>query len=90
MNRRLALKSALAALGACVFWPARMARAGKLAIGLDKLGPLNKVGSSLTIKLKGKTVLFIRESEEKVLGFDPTCTHKECVVEHRAGSDKIE
>jgi len=90
MKRRAVLKSIGAAAAALFFWPARMARAGKLAIGLDKLEKLKEVGASMTLKLKGKTVMFIRDSEESVIGFDPTCTHQQCTVEHKSGSDKIE
>lgn len=90
MNRRTLLKSIVAAMGAVLMWPARTARAGKLAIGLDKLSKLKEVGSSMTIKLKGRMVMFIRDSDDSVIGFDPTCTHQQCTVEHRAGSDKIE
>ena len=90
MKRRTVLKSIAAALGAVLFWPARAARAGKLAIGMDKLEKLKDVGSSMTIKLKGRMVMFIRDAEDSVSGFDPTCTHQQCTVEHKAGSDKIE
>jgi Rieske Fe-S protein len=90
MKRRAILKSLAAALGAVLLWPARMARAGKLAIGLDKLDKLKDIGSSMTIKLKDRMVLFIRDGEDSVIGFDPTCTHQQCTVEHKAGSDKIE
>ncbi len=90
MRRRTVLKSIVAALGAVFFWPARTARAGKLAIGLDKLTKLKEVGSSMTIKLEGRMVMFIRDGENSVIGLDPTCTHQQCIVEHKAGSDKIE
>ena len=53
MRRRTVLKSIATALVAAFLWPARAARAGKLAIGLDKLAKLKDVGSSMTIKLKG-------------------------------------
>lgn len=90
MRRRTMLKSLAAALGAILFWPARAARAGKLAIGLDKLKTLGEVGASVTLKLKGRTVMFIRDSEESVIGIDPTCTHQQCTVEHRNGAERIE
>lgn len=90
MNRRTVLKSMAAIFGAVLLWPARMARAGKLAIGMDKLDKLKDIGSSMTLKIKDRMVLFIRDGEDSVLGFDPTCTHQQCTVEHKAGSDKIE
>jgi Rieske Fe-S protein len=90
MKRRTVLISIAAAFGAVLFWPARLARAGKMAIGLDKLTRLNEVGSSMTIKLKGRMVMFIRDSEDSVIGIDPTCTHQQCTVEHKEGSDKFE
>jgi len=90
MKRRTVLKSIAAALVTVIFWPARVARAGKLAIGLDKLSKLSDVGASMTIKLKGRMVMFIRDTEDTVVGLDPTCTHEQCTVEHKSGSDRIE
>ncbi len=89
MKRRRFLQTLTAALGAVFLWPARLARAGKLAIGLDKLKPLQTVGSSITLKLKGKLVMLIRDGEESVKGFSPICTHKECTVEHTVGAETI-
>jgi len=89
MKRRRFLHSIMAALGAAFFWPARLARAGKVAIGLDKLKPLQTVGASVTFKLKGTLVMLIRDGETSVKGFSPICTHKECTVEHTAGAEKI-
>jgi Rieske Fe-S protein len=90
MKRRRFVQTFVAALGAAFLWPARLARAGKVAIGLDKLEPLQTVGSSVTFKLKGKMVMLIRDGETSVKGFSPICTHQECTVEHTAGSDSID
>ncbi len=90
MRRRTVLKSIAAALVSVVLWPARIALAGKLAIGLGRLSKLGDVGASMTVKLKGRMVMFIRDSEDTVVGLDPTCTHKQCTVEHKSGSDRIE
>lgn len=90
MKRRTILKSILAAMGAVLLLPARTARAAKIAIGLDKLEALKTVGASMTIKLKGKTVLFIRDSETSVRGIDPTCTHQQCTVEYKAENNRID
>jgi len=90
MKRRMVLKSIFVALGAVLFWPGRTAYAAKIAIGLDKLSKLKTVGSSMTIKLKGKMVMFVRDSEESVRGIDPTCTHEKCTVEYKTERRRIE
>ena len=90
MKRRAVLKTIFSAVGAVLFWPSRPARAAKIAIGLDKLSKLKTVGSSMTIKLKGKMVMFVRDSEESVRGIDPTCTHEQCTVEYKIDGNRIE
>lgn len=90
MKRRTVLKSIFAAMGTVLFWPARTARAAKIAIGLDKLSTLKTVGSSMTINLKGKTVMFVRDGEESVRGIDPTCTHQQCTTEYKVENNRIE
>ena len=59
-----------------------LARAKKLALGLDKVEQLKQVGGWVTLKIKDQDVLFIRQSEEVILAFDPTCTHKKCTVDY--------
>jgi len=54
----------------------------RLAIGLDRLEKLENVGGSVLLKIKDQPVLFVRKSDEVIIGVDPTCTHKHCTVEY--------
>ena len=59
-----------------------LARAKKLALGLDKVEQLKKVGGWVVLKIKGQEIMFIRESEEVIRALDPICTHKHCTVDY--------
>jgi Rieske Fe-S protein len=61
-----------------------LASGKKLALGLDKVEKLREVGGSVILKIKGKEVMFIRESEEVIRALDPECKHKKCTVEYDA------
>jgi cytochrome b6-f complex iron-sulfur subunit len=56
--------------------------AGTRAISLDQVKKLQTIGGSVLLKVEGSPVLFVRESEEKIRGVDPTCTHRKCTVEY--------
>lgn len=58
----------------------RFAHARKLAIKLERLPELAKVGGSTAKKILGQPVLFVRVDEKTVRAFDPTCSHKKCPV----------
>ena len=58
----------------------RLALGKKLAIKLDKLPQLAKVGGFTAKKILGQPVLFVRVDEKTVRAFDPTCSHKKCPV----------
>jgi Rieske Fe-S protein len=89
-NRRKFLKTFLFVLGFLVAWPIRLARAKKLAISLDKVEPLQKVGGALILKIKDREILFIRDSEESIRSLDPTCTHEKCQVAYNAEKKTID
>lgn len=83
ITRRAFLSLASLASGALVTLPSLIARAKKLAIPLDKAEALQKVGGAITLKLKGRTVLFVRDAEDSVHAINPTCSHKQCTVEYK-------
>ena len=61
----------------------------RLALGLDKAEKLKSPGGSVLLKIQGRELLFIRESEETVRVLDPTCTHKKCTVEYNREKERI-
>src|SRR5262245_31971695 len=87
--RRSFLKWLTGAAAALVALPARVAHAKKLAIGLDKLPELKKVGGSVSKKILDFPVVIVRDSENSVKAFDPTCTHKKCKVDFKADDMKF-
>ena len=81
----------LGVLAAVLFgYPVRPARAKALALSLDKVDKLQSVGGSTMLKVQGKNVLFIRDTETTVRALDPTCTHKGCTVSFNKTSNRVE
>jgi nitrite reductase/ring-hydroxylating ferredoxin subunit len=89
-RRRGFLKILLGGAAALLAWPAAPARAGKVAVGLDKLEKLQEVGGSLTVRIKERDVLLIRDTAETVRAFNPVCTHQQCLVAYKPSAGKIE
>jgi len=89
-NRRNFLKTMLMAAGFLIAWPARMVRAKKLAVRLDKAEKLKKVGGSVILKIKDAEILFIWETEDRVKALSPLCTHKKCRVGYNSEAKRID
>lgn len=89
-TRRAFLSLLSFAAGALVTLPSLVARAKKLAIPLSKVPPLEKEGGAVALKLKGRTVLFVRDGASSVRAVNPTCTHKQCTVEYRPAEKHFE
>jgi Rieske Fe-S protein len=85
------LKSLGVAVGAAVIAPSRLARAEpkKVAIKLEKVEKLREVGGSMTVSVKDRQVLLVRDSETSVRAFDPRCTHQQCAVGYDAAAKKL-
>jgi len=66
------------ALKSLPVWAADKMR--KVAFGLGKAEKLKEVGGSAILELKGRNVLFVRDTEKTIRAFDPTCTHNKCNV----------
>lgn len=89
-GRRLFISQLLAAVGSWFFFPARNARAKKLALPLDKVPKLEKVGGWLIVKIKGRQVLLVRDGRDSIRALNPTCTHQQCLVGYEPKTGKIE
>lgn len=88
--RRGFFRRLLPVLAAVFLWPARTARAGKVAIPLDRVKKLKRVGGSITIRLKGRDLLLARHSEEGVSAVSPICSHEKCTVAYRRRVKRFE
>lgn len=91
LTKRGFLKMLAAAAGAAA-WLLRagVAQAKKLAIKLEQVPALKKVGGAAILKLAGKDVMLIRENESRVRALSPICTHRQCYVKYNATKKKIE
>ena len=90
-NRRGFIMTAGAYAAGLLLLPARAwAKAKGLAVKLDKAEALKTVGGSVTLKLKGKEILFIRDADTSIRAVNPTCTHKQCTVAYVKAKNRIE
>ena len=89
-TRRRFLKLIGLGAAALIALPARLARAKKLAFKLDKAEKLKTINGSAILELKGKKVLFVRDSETTIKALSPICTHKKCEVHFNPTSKKID
>ncbi len=53
-----------------------------VAIPLEDAKDLKKVGGSVTLKVKDRRVLLVRDSEDTVRAFQPACTHRQTHVKY--------
>jgi cytochrome b6-f complex iron-sulfur subunit len=90
IDRRKFLEYLGISVAVLIAFPARLVRAKSLAISLEKIEKLQSVGGSAILKLRGRNVLFIRDSEETVRALTPTCTHKGCTVAFNREKNRIE
>ena len=90
-NRRTFIKKIVGILGfGVIALKSGVAVAKKLALPLDKVAALKKVGGSARVKLAGKEVLLIRDSSNSVKGFSPKCTHQNCYVSYNKKTARID
>jgi cytochrome b6-f complex iron-sulfur subunit len=90
-TRRHFFKKILGVLGfGLVAFRSGVARAKKLAIKLDKVPTLKKVGGSATVKMAGMEILFIRDTSTTVRGVSPKCTHEQCPLTYNHKRSKID
>lgn len=89
-SRRYFIKALWIIAGALSMPLGRIAHAAAMALPLEKVKPLQAVGGSVILAIKGKEVLFIRDSETTVRALDPVCTHKGCKVAYNSAAKRIE
>jgi Rieske Fe-S protein len=91
LNRRSFLKGSGLTLGALLALPTVAAHAAgtRVAISLSKLEMLKTVGGAVVVKAKGKLLLLVRDTATTVRAFNPTCTHRQCIVAYKAADHEI-
>ena len=89
VSRRNLMRMLSAATMAAVLLPYRWAQAKKVGLKMSSLKPLNTVGGSVMVKVKGQELLLIRDAAQSVRALDPMCTHKKCKVFYRAETRDI-
>ena len=90
-NRRDFIKKGLGILGvAVVAFKSRLVWAKKLAVPLDKVPALKKVGGWVKVKLAGEEILLVRDGPKSVKGLHSKCTHQNCPLEYNAKSAKLD
>jgi Rieske Fe-S protein len=77
-------------VGALVMPLNQKANAATIALPLEKVKPLQALGGSAILAIKGKEVLFVRDSETTVRALDPVCSHKGCKVAYNSTAKRIE
>ena len=91
LSRRGFFKMLTAAAGAAaLLLRAGVARAKKLAVKLEQVPALKKVGGAVILKLSGKDVMLIRTGESSVRALSPVCTHQKCYVKYNAGTRQLD
>ena len=90
-SRRSFIKKTVGILGAGVIMlKSHLALAKKLAIPLDKIPGLKKVGGWTKVKLSGTEILFVRENEKSVRSVSPKCTHQECPLNYNKDTNHLD
>lgn len=87
VSRRVAL-SALGALMASWLLPRRV-WAKKLALRLDRLPQLRRVGASVIVRVLGKELLIVRTGEAEVRAFPAICTHQHARLAYDARRRRV-
>jgi len=89
-DRRSFFKKVIGTIGlATLLLKSRLAFAKKLAVKLDKVPALSKVGGSVEVKLAGVQILLVRRSEKEIAGLSPICTHQSCPLKYNAKSANL-
>lgn len=82
--RRSFVRTLGVALVGIIALPYRWAQAKKIGLKLAQVPMLQKVGGSTLVTVKGRDLLLIRDSAQRVFAINPECTHKKCQVAYKA------
>ncbi len=66
------------------------AESKKLAFPIAKVKKLTEINGWVILKIKGKKIMFVRDTEDSVKAFNPECTHKKCTVAYNPEDERIE
>lgn len=75
--------------GMIAFLPASLVHAKKIALPLAKIKDLAQVGGQKLLRVKGREILFVRDSETSVSSLNPICTHKKCQVAFKPETGRL-
>ena len=89
-TRRDFFKTSLMALGSLLLAIPQPVWAKKMAFRLGQAKKLQKPGGWTILKLKGKSILFVRESESSIRALSSICTHKQCSLAYHPERKRIE
>ncbi len=90
-SRRSFIKKTVGILGAgWVVFKSQLALAKKLAVPLEKVPALKKVGGWAKVKLAGKEVLFVRDGDKSIKATTSKCTHQNCPLTYNAKTAKLD
>ncbi len=91
MSSRRTFIKACSALLVTLWWPTDWlaAQTRQLAFSLSKVKKLRAVDGWAILKIKGRHIMFVRDTEETIVAVDSVCTHKQCTVEYDTESKKI-
>ena len=73
-----------------VFPPVAWAEGATVAIPLEKLPALKKVGGWTLTSVRGQRILFVRASEDKLRAYGGRCTHQKCDVNYNTADTRID
>ena len=78
-------------LSATLLWPVDWlsAKSKKVAFSLSKVARLGEVDGWAILRIKGRHILFVRDTDETIRAIDSVCTHKKCTVEYQPKLKKI-
>ena len=60
------------------------------AVKLADLPMIAQPNSSVSIKLGSEDVLLVRDTQNQILAFNPTCTHKKCKVRFNPMKERLD
>lgn len=89
LSRRTFIGGVLGLLAALTLAP-RRALAKKLAVGLSKVPQLRQEGGSVSLRIKGRYVLLLRDGPTTVRALSARCTHKKTALKYDAKRKRIQ
>lgn len=86
---RRAFLGALGGISGLLLWPGQ-AWAKKIALKLEKVPALKKVGGWTMAKIKGEQLMLIRDGDASAKALRPVCTHKRALLKYNPKTRRLE